>query len=155
MSKVITTPTDSKVVLNYARMGKLGLSQVEECADISGLTEKFLRKKISAVFHMVKNTEALQNRDGQVKATVFIDGTKSFYFYQKKGDYEKSVFSLIGFKEDGTEKRLRKISYEDMRKFILKSFGFLDEKDSDDTDVEGIESGSAVVDDDAGFDEIE
>lgn len=150
-----TTAVNSEVILEYARYGKFGLSKVTEVIDISNKSERALRKIISALFHFLKNTEATKNHDKGVTATFCTDGKKLFYIFQKANDFEEQRFSLVGYKPDESEKRLRKISYDDTRIFILKAFGFLCEKNSEESEEEEIESGAAVVDDDAGFDECE
>ena len=142
----------------------IGFCKSTDIYDISNLPETKFRKKISAVFHSVKSLLDKQT------ATFYLNNVKLLSFIQKSEDSADSIF-LVTVYEDIDEKTV-KLTNNNLRKSILKLYGFdvpplsdeddaeADEIEIDNTELDGIETtknGSVnyAVSMDGGFNDVE
>lgn len=139
-SATATTPKNSEITLDYIRCGNIGVSTVHELIDISGLNEKEMRGKVSALFHSIRNTPATADMDARCTAAFLVSGRPILSLMQKAGDYEGKVFTLTRYNEDGTKRSTRKYPYIRTRAVILESLGF-DVKIPEDEDAEPEDDG--------------
>ncbi len=117
---VTKTPKHSEIILEYTRFGNIGYSTVHETVDISNVNEKELKKRISALFHFLRNTKEMHRFDSYKTATFQINSKPVLSLTQKSGDYENQDFSFTRYKADGTKQSTRKYPYNKTKNLILQ-----------------------------------
>ncbi|MCI9127416.1 MAG: hypothetical protein HFG28_09490 [Eubacterium sp.] len=133
------TPKGLQIILEYHRNGNLGFSTVEETVNIPFLTQKKFAGKITTLFHFIRNTSVTNDLDSGKIATFQVDGRPVISITQKANDYEKQVFYVTKYKEDGSKQSTRKCSYNKARSLILQAYGF-EVKANTDEDSEDAEN---------------
>lgn len=130
-SNITETPKHSEVILDYNRFGNIGFSHIHETVDISFLTRKKLTRKITTLFHLIRQTEVCKDLDSGRTATFQIDGRPVISVTQKANDYENQVFTLTKYRKDGSKQSTRKYSFNKAKNLILDVFGFETQIDED------------------------
>lgn len=127
----LETPKYSEVILNYRRNGNLGFSTVHETVNISFLLKKKFTSRITALFHFIRQTEVCKDFGSGRTATFQIDNKPVLSLTQKAGDYDKQIFTLTRYREDGSKQSTRKCNYNKTKNLILQAFGFKVKTDED------------------------
>ena len=152
------TPDNSRIIVQLNRNTDIGYCKSVDEYDLSKLSEKMLRKKISSLFHSLKKDMYYH------EATFLLKKKRLFSIYQNKEDFSNQCFAVI-FYRSGKATEEKRCTYNETRNLILDAYGFhVSEEESpgeDDIEVDDLEDEETeeieanYLFDVAGFNELE